>query len=312
MEQLQHSQGQSAPKGPAPGAKQKVQPSRRVTVTDMTSSRDKLTMLTAYDYWTSQLVDAAGTDMILVGDSLGMVIQGKENTLEVTVDDIVYHCRAVSRGRKRALIVGDMPYLSYHISPAETVRNAGRIIREGRADAVKLEGGSKRIPMIQTILDAEIPVMGHVGLTPQSVNALGGFKVQGKNDESRKRVVEDALALEDTGVFAIVLECIPYDLAAEITERLSIPTIGIGAGPHCDGQVLVTHDLLGMSLGKPPKFVRQFANFTETGIDAVTAFNDAVRDGSFPSIGESYKASKKRHNLRLYGGGELPMAASGN
>ncbi|CAM2006921.1 3-methyl-2-oxobutanoate hydroxymethyltransferase [Acanthopleuribacter pedis] len=286
----------------------KKPPVRKKTVPGIVASREKLTMLTAYDYWTAQLVDRAGTDMILVGDSLGMVVQGKEDTLEVTVDEMVYHCRAVNRGRQQALVVGDMPYLSYHISREETVRNAGRIITEGRADAVKLEGGRKRIPMIEAILDAEIPVMGHIGLTPQSVNALGGFKVQGKDFKSWQRAVDDALALQDAGVFALVLECIPYDLAEEITGKLDIPTIGIGAGPACSGQVLVTHDLLGMSFGRTPKFVRQFADLSATGGDGLAAFIEAVHDGAFPTLKESFKPSKKADNIQLYGG-DLSLTA---
>ncbi len=294
----------------APGPQGPKKPSvRKKTVPQIVASRDKLTMLTAYDYWTAQLVDRAGTDMILVGDSLGMVVQGKEDTLEVTVDEMVYHCRAVSRGREQALIIGDMPYLSYHVSREETVRNAGRLIREGRADAVKLEGGRKRIPMIEAILDAEIPVMGHIGLTPQSVNALGGFKVQGKDFKSRQRALDDALALQDAGVFALVLECVPYDLAEEITGKLDIPTIGIGAGANCSGQVLVTHDLLGMSFGKTPKFVRRFADLSATGGDAVGAFIEAVHSGDFPNLKESFKPGKNTSNIQLYGG-DLSLTSS--
>lgn len=275
---------------------------KRKTVADMVAGSRKLTMLTAYDCWTSQLVDQAGTDMILVGDSLGMVIQGKENTLSVTIDEMIYHCKAVARGREQALIVGDMPYMSYHVNPEETVRNAGRLITEGRADAIKLEGGQKRLPMIRAILDAEIPVMGHLGLTPQSVNALGGFKVQAKNLQARQKLKADALALQEAGIFALVLECIPYDFAQELTEMLTIPTIGIGAGPHCDGQVLVTHDMLGLGFGHKPKFVRQFANLGETGMNAVEAFCQAVQEGSFPSLKESYRPSKKTAKIALYQG----------
>lgn len=255
-------------------------------------------MLTAYDYWTSQLVDKAGTDMILVGDSLGMVIQGHDNTLSVSVDDIIYHTKAVVRGREHALVIGDMPYMSYHISIPETIQHAGRIIREGGADAVKLEGGRKRLPMIEALLDAEIPVMGHLGLTPQSINKLGGFKVQGKGIKDRKSLKADALALEEAGVFAIVLECVPYDLAKEITELVSIPTIGIGAGPYCTGQVLVIHDLLGMSFDFSPKFVRPFANFGSTGLQAVTEFCQSVRKGGFPTIEESFGAVKKKNGKK--------------
>jgi len=263
--------------------------------------KDKLTMLTAYDFWTARMVDVAGADMILVGDSLGMVIQGHDNTLGVTVDDMVYHCRAVARGRQQALIVGDMPYMSYHVSREETVRNAGRLIREGKVDAVKLEGGRKRVPMIEALIDAEIPVMGHLGLTPQSIHAIGGFKVQGKDPGSRDNIKAAALALQDAGVFAIVLECIPYDLSQEVTEILDVPTIGIGAGPYCDGQVLVTHDLLGLTVGHKAKFVRQFANLGELGGNAIESFCQAVREGAFPTLEESYKPSKKGQQVSLYG-----------
>ena len=278
-------------------------------IPELVSSDRKLTMLTAYDYWTAKLVDQAGADMILVGDSLGMVIQGNDDTLSVTVDEMVYHCKAVNRGRKDAVVVGDMPYMSYHISREETIRNAGRIVREGGVDAVKLEGGIKRIPMIEALLDAEIPVMGHLGLTPQSVNAFGGFKVQGKDEASRQRLKDAALALQDTGIFSLVLECIPYDLAGEITESLEIPTIGIGAGPYCGGQVLVTHDMLGLNDGHVPKFVRQFANLGEQGGNAVRGFVDAVREGAFPSITESYRPKKgtKHKKIALYGGAAEPI-----
>ena len=254
---------------------------------------DRLVMLTAYDYWTSQLVDKAGADMILVGDSLGMVVQGHKNTLGVSVEDIVYHTRSVVRGRETALVVGDMPYMSYHISIPETIRNAGLIIQKGGADAVKLEGGRKRLPMITALLDAEIPVMGHLGLTPQSVNKFGGFKVQGKGVKERKELKADALALEEVGVFAIVLECVPFNLAREITEMLTIPTIGIGAGPYCNGQVLVIHDLLGMSFERTPKFVRPFADFGHSGLHAVSEFCQAVREGEFPSLKESFGGGRK-------------------
>ena len=274
----------------------------RNTIPGLMNSKEKLVMLTAYDYWTAQMVETAGADMILVGDSLGMVVQGRENTLGVTVDEMIYHCKAVARGRQKALIVGDMPYMSYHVSENETIRNAGRMICEGKVDAVKLEGGRKRVPMIRALLDAEVPVMGHIGLTPQSIHAIGGFKVQGKDAESRAALKAAALALQDCGVFALVLECIPYDLAQEITESLEIPTIGIGAGPHCRGQVLVTHDLLGLGLGPRAKFVRQFANLGEMGIHAMEAFCQAVREGTFPTIEESYKPSKKLQKVALYGG----------
>lgn len=276
---------------------------KKVTIPQVVTAKQKLVMLTAYDFWTAQMVDSAGADMILVGDSLGMVIQGKQNTLSVTVEEIVYHCAAVNRGRQRALVVGDMPYLSYHVSTEETIRNAGKIIREGGVDAVKLEGGRKRIPMITALLDAEIPVMGHLGLTPQSIHAIGGFKVQGKDGDSRERIKAAALALQDAGIFALVLECVPFDLASEITEMLEIPTIGIGAGPYCSGQVLVTHDLLGLNFGRTPRFVRQFANLGTMGLNAVEGFCTAVREGTFPNLDESYapKGTNKQ-TVPLYGG----------
>ena len=286
---------------------------KRKTISQVVGSKKKLAMLTAYDHWTAQMVDSAGADMILVGDSLGMVIQGQENTLGVTVDEMIYHCRAVVRGRQSAMVIGDMPYMSYHVSPEETIRNAGRIIREGKVDAVKLEGGRKRIPMIEALLDAEIPVMGHLGLTPQSIHAIGGFKVQGRDAESRERIKAAALALQDAGVFALVLECIPYDLAAEVTEMLDIPTIGIGAGPYCDGQVLVTHDLLGLGFGHKARFVRQFANLGEMGQNAVASFCQAVREGTFPTLDEAYRADKKSKAVPLYGGkGAPPISETRN
>ncbi len=273
---------------------------KRKSIPQLVGSKQPLTMLTAYDCWMASMVDQAGADMILVGDSLGMVIQGQENTLSVTVDEMIYHCKAVARGAENAVIIGDMPYLSYHVSREETIRNAGRIITEGGVDAVKLEGGRKRIPMISALLDAEIPVMGHIGLTPQSVNALGGFKVQGKKLDEREQLKEEALALQDAGVFSIVLECIPYDLAGEITDLLDIPTIGIGAGPQCGGQVLVTHDLLGLTMGPKLKFVRRFAELGETGGDALQAYCQAVREGSFPTLSESYKPNAKTRQFKIY------------
>lgn len=242
----------------------------------------KITMLTAYDYSMAQIIDEAGVDTILVGDSLGMVIQGGDSTLQVTVDDMVYHCRAVARGTKRAMVVGDMPFLSYHISHEESVRNAGRIIQEGRVSAVKLEGGVEMVDTIKAILRAQIPVMGHIGLTPQSVNIFGGFKVQGKGEAQAKKILEDALALDAAGVFAIVLEAIPEKLAKLITEKVSVPTIGIGAGNHCDGQVLVINDMLGMYSNFTPKFVKQYANIKETMSNAIETYVDEVQKMTFP------------------------------
>src|SRR5438046_6440063 len=235
---------------------------KRVTVPAIKAMKraQRIGMLTAYDFPTAKIADAAGTDVILVGDSLGMVVLGYPATLSVTVDDMLHHVRAVARGSQHALIVGDMPYLSYHVSVEESVRNAGRFIQAG-AHAVKVEGGkASRIKTIGAILDAEIPVMGHIGLTPQSVNVLGGFKLQGKNADDARRLIDEALALEQAGCFSIVLECVPSELASMITERVSIPTIGIGAGPSCDGQVLVFHDLLGLYDAHTPKFVRRYAS----------------------------------------------------
>lgn len=228
------------------------------------------------------LVDASGIDAILVGDSLGNVVLGYESTVPVTMDDIVHHLRAVTRGTKRAMVVGDMPFLSYHISREESVRNAGRLMQEGLAQAVKLEGGSEVAETVRAITNAGIPVMGHLGLTPQSVHQLGGFKVQGKGEEAARKLLSDAKSLEEAGVFAIVLECIPQQLAKLITESLSIPTIGIGAGVHCDGQVLVIQDLLGMYSDFKPKFVKQYANLKEQIIEACQTYSKEVKGKSFP------------------------------
>lgn len=245
-------------------------------------------MVTAYDAPTARIADRGGADIVLVGDSLGMVVLGYDSTLQVTMDDMVRHTAAVTRTIRRPLVVGDMPYMSYHVSVEDTVRNAGRFIVEGGAAAVKLEGGTKRIRTIEAILDAEIPVMGHIGLTPQSINAFGGFRVQGRAIEPAVKLIEDAKALGAAGVFAIVLECVPTELAALITRSVDVPTIGIGAGPGCDGQVLVIHDLLGLSEGHAPKFVRRFGDLGPAGEDAMAAFAGAVRDGSFPAVEESY------------------------
>src|SRR5437660_6785197 len=272
----------------------------------------RIGMLTAYDYPTAKIADAAGTDIILVGDSLGMVVLGYPDTLSVTVDEMLHHTRAVARGTQRALVVGDMPYLSYHISLEESVRNAGEFIRAG-AQAVKIEGGkAQRIKTIEAILDAEIPVMGHIGLTPQSVNALGGFKLQGKNVEDARRLMDEAVALDQAGCFSIVLECVPSELAAMITERVAAPTIGIGAGPHCDGQVLVFHDLLGLYDDHTPKFVRRYATLGEEMRVAIEHYLADVRDGSFPDDEkESFHAASADELRALYGEGiviEMPKA----
>lgn len=240
-------------------------------------------MLTAYDYSLAGMVDAAGIDMILVGDSLGMVVLGYDSTLPVTMEDMIHHTKAVVRGTKNSMVVGDMPFLSYHISREESVRNAGRLIQEGGAHAVKLEGGQERVDTVKAIIDAQIPVVAHIGLTPQSVNQFGGFKVQGKDLETANKLIADAKALEAAGAFSIVLECVPAMLAKRITEEVGIPTIGIGAGQYCDGQVLVINDMLGMFTGHIPKFVKKFANLQPLIIEALTAYKTEVEKGIFPS-----------------------------
>lgn len=246
-----------------------------------------LVMVTAYDAPSARVVDAAGADMILVGDSLAMVVLGYDDTLQVTTEDMVHHIGAVARAKPKPLIVGDLPWLSYHVSREETVRNAAALVRAG-AGAVKLEGGRKRLDAVAAILDAEIPVMGHLGLTPQSVHALGGFRVQGKQLDSARAIVDDAIALADAGCFALVLECVPDGVARMVTDAIDIPTIGIGAGRHCDGQVLVYHDLLGLEDRKLPKFVRGYADLRQVATDAVSQFVEDVRSGTFPSSEETY------------------------
>ncbi|MGZ4809134.1 MAG: 3-methyl-2-oxobutanoate hydroxymethyltransferase [Thermoanaerobaculia bacterium] len=261
----------------------------------------RIGMITAYDFPGAKIADAAGSDIILVGDSLAMVVLGYPDTLSVTVDDMIHHTRAVVRAATTALVVGDMPYLSYHVSVEESVRNAGRFIQAG-AQAVKVEGGKpSRIKMIEAILDAEIPVMGHIGLTPQSVNALGGFKLQGKNVDDARRLVDEAVAIEQAGCFSLVLECVPTELAQLITEKISIPTIGIGAGPHCDGQVLVFHDLLGLYDGHTPKFVRRYAEIGAEIKTAIEKYLADVREGRFPNDAESFHMGTTEDVKRLYG-----------
>ena len=248
----------------------------------------KLRMITAYDAPSARIADEAGADIILVGDSVANVVLNRDTTLEVTMDDMVHHTRAVTSIEPKALVVGDMPWLSYHVDREDTVRNAGRFMREAKAGAVKLEGGRKRLPMIEAVLDAEIPVMGHLGLTPQSVHAMGGYKVQGKGVEAARELIADAQALDAAGVFSIVLEGVPSALAELITKQVSAPTIGIGAGAQCDGQVLVFHDLLGLTSGHLPKFVRQYANLHEIATKAMTEWFADVQKGEFPSDDESY------------------------
>ena len=249
----------------------------------------KITMLTAYDYSTAKLMDEAGIDMILVGDSLGNVILGYEDTISVTMEDMIHHGAAVSRGVKETMVVVDMPFMSYQISVEEAVTNAGRLMKEGRANAVKLEGGKSVCPQIKAITQAGIPVVAHLGLTPQSINALGGYKVQGKSEDAAKKLLEDALAVQEAGAFALVLECVPTKLASLITKKLTIPTIGIGAGNECDGQVLVYQDMLGMFSDYVPKFVKQFAQVGEIMKKAFTDYKEEVASGAFPAEKNSYK-----------------------
>lgn len=253
------------------------------TFQKMKENNQKISMLTAYDYTTAKLVDEAGIHAILVGDSLGMVMLGYEDTLKVTMEDMIHHGRAVSRGAKEALVVVDMPFMSYQTSVYDAVVNAGRLVKEGGAQAVKLEGGAKVCPQIKAITDASIPVMAHLGLTPQSIHEFGGFKVQGKSFEAARTLMEDAKKVEEAGAFAITLECVPDKLAKMITESVSIPTIGIGAGPCCDGQVLVYQDMLGMYSEMQPKFVKQYENLKETMKHAFTAYREDVANGIFPA-----------------------------
>lgn len=261
-----------------------------LTFKKMKENGEKITMLTAYDYSTAKIFDECGVNSILVGDSLGMVMLGLEDTLSVTLDDIIHHTKAVSRGVKNALVIGDMPFLSYNTGIRDSVINAGRIMSEGRANCVKLEGGKEVCPVIKAIVDAKIPVCAHLGLTPQAVNAMGGFKVQGKSVESAKKLIEDALAVQEAGAFALVLECVPEKLADKISDMLDIPTIGIGAGAGCDGQVLVYQDMLGMYGDFTPKFVEKFADVGSVMREGVKKYIEAVSDGSFP---------KKEHGFSI-------------
>lgn len=266
--------------------------SKKFTVSSFLNAKknnEKISMLTAYDYSTAKLLDEAGVDSILVGDSLGMVMLGYENTLQVTVDDMIHHCKAVSKGAKNAMIIGDMPFLSYHISVEDSIKNAGRLVQEGNAHAVKLEGGSEIIDKVKGIINAKIPVIGHLGLTPQSVNMFGGFKVQGKSLEDAQKIIDDALLLQESGVFAIVLECVPEKLAKIITEKLEIPTIGIGAGKYCDGQVLVTQDMLGMYTDFTPKFVKKYYNLNDSIKNGVKEYIDEINNAKFPSKEHTFK-----------------------
>lgn len=249
----------------------------------------KITMLTAYDYPSARIVDEAGLDAILVGDSLGMVVQGLENTLPVTMDEMIYHTKMVARAVKNAMVIGDMPFMSYQISLPEAVRNAGRFLKEAGASAVKMEGGAEVADHIRALTKSDIPVMAHIGLTPQSVHRMGGYKVQGKTEKAAKKLIEDAHIIEDAGAFSLLLEAIPMNLAKRITEELSIPTIGIGAGPHCDGQILVLHDVIGLFERFVPKFVKQYANMKDDILKSVKLYREEIEKGIFPSEEQSFK-----------------------
>jgi 3-methyl-2-oxobutanoate hydroxymethyltransferase len=280
-------------------------PPRKVTAPAVTAGKHDdtpLVMVTAYDAPSARIVDAAGVDVILVGDSVAMTVLGYDDTLQVTTDDIAHHVAAVARTRPRALVVADLPWMSYHVSTEDTVRNAATLVRAGAA-AVKLEGGRKRLDAVRAILDAEVPVMGHLGLTPQSFHTIGGFRVQGRDLEAARAIVDDAIALAEAGCFAIVLECVPDAVARLVTDSVDVPTIGIGAGRHCDGQVLVFHDLVGLENRIAPKFVRRYADLTADATAAVARFADDVRGGRFPSSDETYHAADGVADaLELYGG----------
>jgi 3-methyl-2-oxobutanoate hydroxymethyltransferase len=262
-----------------------------LTFRNAKQKNERLTMLTAYDYSTAKLIDAAGIDSVLVGDSLGMVMLGYEDTLSVTMEDMIHHTKAVARGVKDALVVSDLPFMSYQTSVYDAVSNAGRLIKEGRAQAVKLEGGIEVCPQIKAIVEASIPVMAHIGLTPQSVNAFGGFKVQGKDEEAARSLIEQAKAVEAAGAFAVVLECIPAKLADLITKSISIPTIGIGAGNGCDGQVLVYQDMLGLYSDFTPKFVKRYAEIGPQMQTAIEGYISEVKSGAFPAAEHTFALS---------------------
>lgn len=268
---------------------------------DGTTPGRKIVMVTAYDYTMARLADAAEVDAVLVGDSLGMVVQGHEDTLPVTLDEMVYHTRCVSRGLKRAHLVADLPFMTYQESPEQALRSAGRLMQEGRAQSVKLEGGERSAPAVRKLVESGIPVVGHVGLTPQSVHAMGGFRVQGRTDAAAERILNDALAIEDAGAFLLVVEGVPSEVAAEVTTRLRIPTVGIGAGPSCDGQVLVCNDLLGFDLSFAPRFVKRYARLEEEAVAAFRAYAREVRDGAFPGPEHSFTRGRAPARVaRLY------------
>ncbi|RJR31809.1 MAG: 3-methyl-2-oxobutanoate hydroxymethyltransferase [Candidatus Latescibacterota bacterium] len=258
------------------------------TILDMRARGERIVALTAYDYLTARIVGETGVDLLLVGDSLGMVMLGYENTLPVTMEEMIHHTKAVSRARPRALLVADMPFMSYQASVEDAVRNAGRLVKEGGAESVKLEGGERYVPVIEAIVHSSIPVVGHLGLTPQSLHQFGGYRVQGKDEKSAERLLSDASALERAGCFAIVLEGIPWRLAKRVTEALKIPTIGIGAGPHCSGQILVIHDMLGVHEGTLPRFVKTYGEIGLRMREAIEAYAREVREGAFPGMEHSY------------------------
>ena len=264
----------------------------KITVNDFLrkkAERKKISMITAYDYPFALIADEAGMDGILVGDSVGMVVQGLENTLPVTMDEMIYHVKMVSRAVKNAMVIGDMPFMSYHGGKDEAVKNAGRFLKEAGASAIKLEGGAEVEGLIRAMTRADIPVMAHIGLTPQAIHRMGGFKVQGRSEEAARNLLKEAHMVEDAGAYALLLEAIPMDLAKRITEELSIPTIGIGAGPHCDGQVLVLHDVLGLFERFVPKFVKRYADLRKVALDAMTTYRDEVEKGLFPLDEHSFK-----------------------
>jgi 3-methyl-2-oxobutanoate hydroxymethyltransferase len=272
------------------------QPVRKLSaplVRAMKARAEKIVVLTAYDATFARLLDEGGADVLLVGDSLGMVVQGLQHTLPVTLEEMIYHTKIVARGVQRAHLVTDLPFMSYQLSPEQALASAGALVKQGAAEAVKLEGGVRSAEAIRRIVEAGIPVMGHVGLTPQSVHRMGGFRVQGRDDEARRQILEDARATEQAGAYALVVEGVPRDLAKEITETLRIPTIGIGAGPDCDGQVLVSYDLLGLFRGLSPKFVKRYAELGEAVVGATQAYAAEVRAGGFPSAEHSFGGSSE-------------------
>lgn len=277
---------------------------RRKTVIDlqkMKASNEKIAMITAYDATMAKLVDAGGVDMVLVGDSVGMVVQGMDDTLSVTLDDMVYHGRCVARGLSRAHLTVDMPFMSYQVSPEQALQSAGRLVQEGKAQSVKLEGGERSASAVEKIVAAGIPVVGHIGLTPQSVNTLGGWRVQGRSDAAAEQLIQDALAIQDAGAFALVLEMVPAELAAEVTSALRIPTIGIGAGVGCDGQVLVCNDLLGLDMAFSPKFLKRYAELQSPITQAVSEYVSEVRAGTFPADEHSFhRKNPSKKIARLY------------